>query len=91
MAIYPYNCPSCGRAWEIVQSPLDLKEERCECGAVGKRVWTGFKIYRSSSFTEGFDVGLGKTFRTDRERTAYLDSRRGKYEKVYKRMKGVKV
>lgn len=92
MAIYPYRCPNCGQEWDRIRSPLDPVDEHCEnCGAEAKRVWTSFKVYRSSSFTEGFDVGLGRTFDTDRQRQAYLDSRRGKYEKVYKRQRGIRV
>jgi hypothetical protein len=93
VAIYPFKCPNCGRVWEVLQSPLEtLSVPRCECGEVTKRVWTGFKIYRSSSFTEGYDVGLGRYFQTDRERTKYLDHHKpGRIEKVYKRQKGVKV
>ena len=97
MAIYPYRCPNCDRAWEVHRSILEAgAEERCECGTVGKRVWTAFKFYRSSSFTEGYDVGLGRHFDTDRQRQKYLSATRNKLgipknEQLYKRPKGVKV
>jgi putative FmdB family regulatory protein len=93
VAIYPFKCPKCGRAWEVIQSPLEtLSAPKCECGSDTKRIWTQIKVYRSSSFTAGYDVGLGRYFDTDRERTRYLDHHRpGKIEKVYKRPKGIKV
>jgi len=94
VAIYPYRCPTCGRAWEVIQSPLAQRDAHCECGAEGKRVWTDVKVYSSSvlsSFTPGYDVGLGKTFGTARERQRYLDSRGDKIKKEFGRPKGVRV
>ena len=92
MAIYPYRCDQCGREWEVVQSPLLDAKSACEiCGLPAKRVWTNFKVYRWSSFVEGYDYGLGKWFRTDRERQKYLDTERPQYTKLTGRNKGVKV
>jgi hypothetical protein len=54
-------------------------------------VWTKFKVYRWSSFKEGWDMGLGKTFRTDRERQQYLDRERPHYTKLTGRNKGVRI
>ncbi len=92
MAIYPFRCEICNRAWEELQPPLCEHTSVCpKCGVPGKRVWTSFKVYQSSYFTPGYDVGLGKHFETDHARNEYLKRERPNFTKVYSRPRGTPV
>lgn len=94
VAIYPFRCETCKAAWDQLGSPLSeaTSKSTCpKCGEPGKRVWTGFKVYKTAYFISGFDAGLGKHFDTDRQRNEYLAREKPDLKQLHKRPRGTPV
>jgi len=69
MPLYDYQCQICGTTHEYLL-PMDHKAPLC----CGKETLQVFKVphYPTVSFHEGFDIGAGRYFSSERQRDGWL-------------------
>jgi len=79
MTAYEFECIDCG-TFEEYFSPDEEKKAKCpKCGKKANRVW-GFSGHRIDWVNGGWhgneiNLGLGKSFKSAREREYYAESR----------------
>ena len=73
MVLYLFKCPNCNHRQEEMQDVNDPRTAVCaHCGSNMYQSWDSLGI--SVSFNDGFDVSLGKSFNTQRERDYFVES-----------------
>lgn len=68
MPLYDYRCPTCGKKEEFL---LDFDHSPPSCCGPMQRIYNAPAIH-TTTFNDGFDVGAGRHFTSQRERDGWL-------------------
>lgn len=75
--IYPYHCPECEKDFDVVKAVADYqREERCECGAQAKRVFTASVHFSGTAVTHAeFNPAFGQVVKNKRHKDYLMKSK----------------
>lgn len=76
MTQYEFQCPKCQEGFTVLRDPHKRKRAMCPtCGAAATRVFSkaAFRISEPNG-PDGINMGLGKRFKSNRERDYFADS-----------------
>ncbi len=79
MTEYEYQCPKCHRVFTVLRDPHKSKPNKlwawCKCHARAKRMFAEvrFRVAEPNG-PDGFNLGLGKHFKSIRDRDYFADS-----------------
>lgn len=84
MSIYEFQCDECGHRFDAFCDPHEEKRADCpECGRPARRLfvygafnidWVNGGFHGDGANGDGLNFGLGKSFKSARERDAYAES-----------------
>lgn len=76
MTQYEFQCPACQGVFTVLRDPHKRKHANCpECGTAAERVfaYSGFRVAEPNG-PDGINLGLGRHFKSNRERDYFADS-----------------
>ncbi len=71
MPQYRFKCDECGQECTEILSVNQERSAKCDQGHDMRRLWDAPTKHRLD-FIEGYDIGLDRTFDTQRQRDNYL-------------------